>query len=95
MVDAQGRTAVFTGQGCIAETGHTTGDSFTCQANMMLKNTVWDAMAQAYKSTEGELADKLTAALEAALEEGGDIRGKQSAALIVVGCLNSIKPITT
>lgn len=84
MVDAQGRTAVFTGKGCIAEAGHTTGEGFTCQANMMLNDTVWEAMAQAYKNTEGELADKLAAALEAAQKEGGDIRGKQSAALLVV-----------
>lgn len=84
MVDAQGRTAVFTGENCISEAGHVDGEGFTCQANMMLQNTVWNAMAQAYKSTEGELADKLVAALEAAQEEGGDIRGKQSAALIVV-----------
>ncbi|MFW6136882.1 MAG: DUF1028 domain-containing protein, partial [Candidatus Aminicenantaceae bacterium] len=65
MVDAQGRTAVFTGKGCIAEAGHTTGEGFTCQANMMLNDTVWDAMAQAYENTEGELADRLVAALEA------------------------------
>lgn len=84
MVDAQGRTAVFTGENCISEAGHVDGEGFTCQANMMLQDTVWNAMAQAYKSTEGELADKLVAALEAAQEEGGDIRGKQSAALIVV-----------
>jgi uncharacterized Ntn-hydrolase superfamily protein len=84
MIDAQGRTAVFTGEDCIAEAGHISGKDFICQANMMLKDTVWDAMAQAYKNTEGELADRLIAALEAAQKEGGDIRGKQSAALIVV-----------
>jgi len=84
MVDAKGRVAVHTGKNCIPEAGHFLGDAFTCQANLMLKNTVWEAMAGAYQNTEGELADRLLAALEAAEAEGGDIRGKQSAALIVV-----------
>jgi len=84
MVDAQGRAAAHTGKGCIPEAGQYVGEGFSCQANMMLKNTVWKAMAQAFKNTQGELADKLLAALEAAEQEGGDIRGKQSAALIVV-----------
>ena len=84
MVDAQGRAAAHTGKGCIPEAGQYVGEGFSCQANMMLKNTVWKAMARAYKNTQGELADKLLAALEAADQEGGDIRGKQSAALIVV-----------
>lgn len=84
MVDVQGRVAAHTGKNCIPEAGHTIGDGFTCQANLMLKDTVWDAMAKAFQNTEGELADRLIAALEAAEAEGGDIRGKQSAALIVV-----------
>ncbi len=84
MVDAKGRVAAYTGKNCIPEAGHYLGDTFTCQANLMLKNTVWDAMAKAYQNTRGELADRLLAALEAAEAEGGDIRGKQSAALIVV-----------
>jgi len=84
MVDAQGCVAVHTGKLCILEAGDVTGDQFSCQANMMLKNTVWDAMARAYKSTDGDLIDKLVAALEAAQAEGGDIRGKQSAAILVV-----------
>lgn len=84
MVDASGRVAVHTGKNCIAEAGHFVGDGFSCQANMMLKNTVWGAMARAYSNTKGELADRLLAALEAAEREGGDIRGRQSAALIVV-----------
>ncbi|MGD8540027.1 MAG: DUF1028 domain-containing protein [Candidatus Aminicenantes bacterium] len=84
IVDAKGRVAAHTGKNCIPEAGHYLGDSFTCQANLMLKNTVWDAMAKAYQNTKGELADRLLAALEAAEAEGGDIRGKQSAALIVL-----------
>ncbi len=84
MVDAVGRVAVHTGRNCIAEAGHFKGDGFTCQANMMLKNTVWEAMARAYQNTRGELVDRLLAALEAAETEGGDIRGRQSAAILVV-----------
>lgn len=84
MVDARGKAAAHTGKNCIAEAGQHIGDGFSCQANMMLKNTVWDAMARAFETTKGELADRLIAALEAAEKEGGDIRGKQSAAIIVV-----------
>ncbi len=84
MVDVEGRVAAHTGKNCIPEAGHYLGNGFTCQANLMLKNTVWDAMAKAFLETKGELADRLVAALEAAETEGGDIRGKQSAALIVV-----------
>jgi len=84
MVDARGKAAAHTGKSCIAEAGQHVGDGFSCQANMMLKNTVWEAMARAFETTKGELADRLIAALEAAEKEGGDIRGRQSAAIIVV-----------
>ena len=84
MVDVQGRVAVHTGKNCIPEAGHYVGDGFSCQANLMLKNTVWQAMAQAFEGTKGELVDRLLAALDAAQAEGGDIRGRQSAAIIVV-----------
>ncbi|MGB9905770.1 MAG: DUF1028 domain-containing protein [Candidatus Saccharicenans sp.] len=84
MVDASGLVAVHTGKNCIAEAGHYKGEGFSCQANMMLKNTVWEAMARAYQNTKGELVDRLLAALEAAEKEGGDIRGRQSAAILVV-----------
>jgi uncharacterized Ntn-hydrolase superfamily protein len=84
MLDNQGKVAAYTGKDCIPEAGHFIGDGFSCQANLMLKNTVWNAMAKAFEGTKGELADKLMAALEAAQDEGGDIRGKQSAAIIVV-----------
>lgn len=83
MVDAQGRAAAHTGKNCIPEAGNYVGDGFSCQANLMLKNTVWKAMARAYETTKGELADRLIAALEAAEREGGDIRGRQSAAIVV------------
>lgn len=84
MVDAWGNVAVHTGKKCIAEAGHHQGKNYSCQANMMEKNTVWDAMAKAFESTPGELVDRLLAALAAAEKEGGDIRGRQSAAIIVV-----------
>ncbi len=84
MIDINGQVAVHTGKSCIAEAGHFIGDQFSVQANLMLKNTVWPAMAKAYQSTEGDLIDRLMATLEAAEAEGGDIRGRQSAAIIVV-----------
>jgi len=84
MVDAQGRTAVHTGNLAIAEACQMTGAEFTVQANLMMKGTVCDAMVRAYEQTDSDLAGRMMAALEAAQAEGGDIRGKQSAALLVV-----------
>jgi len=85
MIDRNGVVAVHTGSKCIPEAGHQTGKNFSCQANLMRNNTVWGAMAKAYENAQGELADRLMAALEAAQAEGGDIRGMQSAAMVVVG----------
>ncbi len=84
MIDARGRVAAHTGEHCIAEAGHRTGAQYSVQANLMEKNTVWDAMARAYETTRGDLAERLLAALEAAQREGGDIRGRQSAAIRIV-----------
>jgi len=84
MIDANGVVAAHTGANCIAEAGHRVGPNYSMQANLMLENTVWDAMAVAFESTEGDLADRMMAALEAAQGEGGDIRGMQSAAMLVV-----------
>ncbi len=84
MVDSQGRVAVHTGQATIPEAGHETGEGFSVQANMMLKASVWPAMATAFKSASGDLAERMLAALEAADREGGDVRGRQSAALVMV-----------
>jgi len=84
MVDSQGRVATWTGEKCIAEAGHRLGPGYSVQANLMDSDTVWPAMAEAYESAQGDFASRLLAALEAAETEGGDIRGKQSAALIVV-----------
>jgi len=83
VVDAQGNIAAHTGKRCIAEAGHQIGDSFSTQANMMLNNTVWSAMAIVFENTPGNLANRLLSALQAAQSAGGDIRGKQSASLLV------------
>jgi uncharacterized Ntn-hydrolase superfamily protein len=92
MVDSQGRVAVWTGPRCIAAAGHQTGKGYSVQANLMDKPTVWPAMARAYEAAKGDLADRLLAALEAAQGEGGDIRGRQSAALVVVKARSSGEP---
>jgi uncharacterized Ntn-hydrolase superfamily protein len=84
IVDAQGRVAAHTGKKCIIAAGHEIGANFSVQANLMDKASVWPAMARAFESAKGDLVDKLMAALEAAEAEGGDIRGKQSAAILVV-----------
>ena len=84
MVDAEGRAAAHTGASAIAEAGHIIGDGFSVQANMMLRATVWPAMAATYRSAKGELIDRLLAVLDAAEAEGGDIRGRQSAAVLIV-----------
>jgi uncharacterized Ntn-hydrolase superfamily protein len=84
MVDAHGRVAAHTGRTTIPEAGHVVGDGFSAQANMMLTNSVWPAMAEAFRTSTGELVDRLLAALDAAEAEGGDIRGRQSAAILVV-----------
>jgi uncharacterized Ntn-hydrolase superfamily protein len=86
VVDASGRVAVHTGSACIAEAGHVTGDGWSCQANMMARDTVWAAMATAFGDAAGEpLAERMVAALEAAEAEGGDLRGRQSAAVVAAG----------
>jgi uncharacterized Ntn-hydrolase superfamily protein len=84
LVDASGNVAAHTGNRCIAEAGHVVGEQSSVQANMMLRNTVWPAMAEAFAATGGELSYRLMAALDAAQNEGGDIRGRQSAAMLVV-----------
>jgi len=92
MVDANGQVAAHTGSMTIPEAGHIVGDGFSVQANMMLKNTVWPAMAEAYRSAKGELVDRLLAALDAAEAEGGDIRGRQSAAILIVESKSTGRP---
>lgn len=86
VVDAQGRAAAFTGDGCYDWAGHIVGDGFTCQGNILIAGTV-EAMARRFeevRGSDGELADWLVEALEAGQEAGGDKRGRQSAAVLVV-----------
>jgi uncharacterized Ntn-hydrolase superfamily protein len=84
MVDTLGRVGAHTGARCIADAGHRTGDGFSVQANMMRRPTVPDAMYAAFAETDAPLAERLVAALVAAEAEGGDLRGRQSAAIRVV-----------
>jgi uncharacterized Ntn-hydrolase superfamily protein len=84
MIDAQGRVDAWTGKNDIQAAGHIVGKNFSVQANLMLNDKVWPAMARAFESAKGDLADRMLAALDAAQAVGGDIRGRQSAALIVV-----------
>jgi uncharacterized Ntn-hydrolase superfamily protein len=92
MIDASGRVAVHTGKLCIAEAGHTSGEGFSVQANIMANARVWPAMARAFERGKGDLAERMLAALEAAEAEGGDLRGRQSAAILVVGPKSSGRP---
>jgi uncharacterized Ntn-hydrolase superfamily protein len=84
MIDAQGRVAAHTGAKDIQAAGHKVGTNYSVQANLMLNDSVWPAMSRAFEAAKGDLADRMLAALDAAQAAGGDIRGRQSAALIVV-----------
>ena len=84
IVDAKGRVANYTGDECNAWAGAVSGKHYTAQGNILAGEDVVKAMGKAYEITEGELADKLMAALFAGQEKGGDTRGQQSAALLVV-----------
>jgi len=85
VVDAAGASAVHTGADCIPFAGDEPGEAFSCQANMMAGAAVWGAMAAAFRESDGPLAARLLAALDAGEAVGGDVRGRQSAALLVVG----------
>jgi uncharacterized Ntn-hydrolase superfamily protein len=89
MVDMQGRVGAHTGARCLFAAGHECGEGFSAQANMMANADIWPAMAEAYRETQGDLTDRLIAAMEAGQAAGGDIRGQQSAAILVV------KPVST
>jgi uncharacterized Ntn-hydrolase superfamily protein len=92
MVDSRGSVAVHTGSRCVPKAGSATADGVSAQANMMQRDTVWGAMLGAYSSASGDLADRLIAALRAAEAEGGDMRGRQAAALVVVSGSPEDKP---
>ena len=86
ILDAQGRVVTHTGSKCIIHAGHIVGDNFSVQANMMLTDKVWSAMAKSFESNATlPLAERIIKAMEAAETVGGDIRGKQSAAILLVG----------
>ncbi len=84
VIDSSGALAVHTGAGCIAHAGDVSGNGFSAQANMMATPEVWPAMAAAFEESDGPLAGRLLAALLAGEGAGGDLRGRQSAALLVV-----------
>ena len=92
VVDSSGRVAVHTGDRCIHAAGHIAGEAFSVQANMMKNDSVWPAMEKAFLSAKGDLASRMLAALFAAQEAGGDIRGKQSAAMLVAEGEKSNEP---
>ncbi len=92
MVDADGTVAVHTGARCVEAAGHAVGDGVSAQANMMERDTVWDAMLSAYGAAVPSFTDRLMAALRAAEAQGGDIRGRQSAAILVVDADAATEP---
>ena len=92
MLDARGGVSAYTGARCIQAAGHIEGRHFSVQANLMGNDQVWPAMAKAFEQTRGSLAERMIAALHAAEDQGGDIRGKQSVALLVVAPEKTGKP---
>jgi uncharacterized Ntn-hydrolase superfamily protein len=95
IVDASGRVAAHTGAQSIAAAGQRIGREYSVQANLMSNDRVWQAMAAAYESARGDLADRLLAALDAGQKAGGDIRGMQSAAILIVKPKGSGRPWAT
>jgi uncharacterized Ntn-hydrolase superfamily protein len=91
-VDVKGNVAVHTGNKAIEAAGHVMGRGYSVQANLMLKPTVPGAMARSFENSKGDLAERMLAALEAAQAEGGDIRGKQSAAILIVNATSTGRP---
>ena len=92
MVDSKGNVAAHTGKKCIADAGDHVGKGYSVQANLMANDKVWPAMARAYEASKGDLAERLLAALEAGQAAGGDIRGQQSAAILIVKGKRSNRP---
>jgi uncharacterized Ntn-hydrolase superfamily protein len=92
MVDTSGRAAAHTGAKCIPSAGNHVGDGYSVQANLMDNDGIWPAMAKAFEAAKGDLAERMLQSLEAAQAAGGDIRGMQSAALVVVKGTSGGKP---
>jgi len=84
VMNSRGEAAGYTGRRCVPFAGHLVGDTYSVQSNMMLKDKVCPAMSKAFRSAEGDLAVRMLVALDAAQAAGGDFRGKQSAALLVL-----------
>jgi uncharacterized Ntn-hydrolase superfamily protein len=84
LVDAAGFAAAHTGADCMPFAGHVTGKGFSCQGNLMADARVWPAMADAFQAASGSFPYRLLAALDAGEAAGGDVRGRQSAAVLVV-----------
>jgi uncharacterized Ntn-hydrolase superfamily protein len=93
IIDAQGKVSAHTGSKCIPMAGHHVGEGYSVQANLMLDEKVWHAMSKAFESAQGDLAQRMLVALKAAQAAGGDIRSKQSAALIVISGKPTGKPL--
>jgi len=91
VIDANGRVATHTGEKCIADAGHIIGKNYSVQANMMLNKEVVPAMSKAFERSSGPLAERMLAALQTAQKAGGDIRGQQSAAILIVRAKQSGK----
>ena len=92
MIDAKGNVAAHTGSKCIQGAGDIVGRNYSVQANLMLNDKIWPAMSAKFEHAKGDLADRMLAALDAAQAAGGDIRGKQSAAILIVKATSSGKP---
>jgi len=92
MIDVKGNVAAHTGMKCIQGAGHIVGRNYSVQANLMLNDKIWPAMSRAYESAKGDLAERMLAALDAAEATGGDIRGKQSAAILIVKSRGTGRP---
>lgn len=92
VIDKNGKASAYTGSKCIADVGHFVGKNYSVQANMMLNKKVVPVMAEAFEESEGPLAERMMAAMKAAQTVGGDIRGQQSAAILVVRGESTGKP---
>ena len=92
VLDARGRVAAWTGKNCIPDAGHIVGKNYSVQANLMKTSKVWPAMSEAFENSGGPLAERMIKALEAAENAGGDIRGSQTACILVVKGKASGKP---
>lgn len=84
ILDTKGRSASYTGKNCIPEAGNIAKENYSVQANLMLNNKVWSAMSEAFEKSSGPIAERMIDALEAGQNAGGDIRGMQSASVLVV-----------